>query len=563
MGLIECRFRILGIVMGRGEIDMQIGTTLSVRAGIVTLLAVALVLGASWSPVMPTPASAPQPTPGGTLRISFVPLATNIDVNAANLSTINELAHYVYETLYDRDGAGKVKGLLVKEDQQSPDGLTVTWKLQPNVRFHDGSPFNAAAVKWNFDRKFQKRQPLFDLLPFRSVDVVDDLTVRVSLTRPMPNMRAVLATKTYSMYSPAFQQRVGDDGLKTQASGTGAFTLAEFRPNDVIRFRKNPTYWQKGLPYLDEVVFRVAPDINARATMLEAGDAEMALQISIPDAERFKKMRGFRLLEGLGSQQYYITINNRKPPLNDVRVRQALNHAVDKEGIIKTVFLGNAKPADAIYINRAVDGYVSAGTYAYDPERAKRLLDEAGLTMGPGGVRQFQGRPWQVEIITRKGGMAGDFEIAELVQGMLKAVGVDARLAVLDSASFVPRVTLPPERATYDLVMLAVGTFTGDAEYTMLTFYHSSSAAPRYYNRAYYSNPVVDQLIEQSIKAVSNPGRNKIYYSQVVKQVFRDAPIVMLFDITQQVAVKDNVQGVYLEGAGNNWPAKYAWIQRR
>jgi glutathione transport system substrate-binding protein len=110
--------------------------------------------------------------------------------------------------------------------------------------------------------------------------------------------------------------------------------------------------------------------------------------------------------------------------------------------------------------------------------------------------------------------------------------------------------------------MLAVGTFTGDAEYTMLTFYHTNSAAPRYFNRAYYSNPVVDELIEQSIKATNSTGRNKIYYSQIVKQVFRDAPIVMLFDVTQQVAVKANVQGVYLEGAGNNWPAKYAWKAR-
>ncbi len=535
---------------------MKIRNASRARAGATVVLAVLLALGTFWTPAQPAPMT---PTPGGTLNVSFVPLATHIDVNAANLSTINEISHYVYETLYDRDGSGKVNRLLIKEEKSSPDGLTVTWTLQPNVRFHDGSAFNAEVVKWNFERKFAMRQPLWDLLPFKSVDVVDNLTVRVTLTRPMPNMRPVLATKTFSMYSKAFQERVGNDGLKTQASGTGPFTLQDFRPNEVIRLRKNPNYWQKGLPYLDEIVFKIAPDINTRSTMLEAGDVDMALQISIPDANRFKTKRGFKLIEGIGSQQYYITINNRKPPLTDVRVRQALNYAVDKEGIIRTVMLGNAKIADAIYINRAVDGYTPAGVYRYNPDQARRLLDEAGLTVGPGGVRQFQGRPWVLDIITRKGGMAGDFEIAELAQGMFKAVGIDARITVLESATFVPRVTLPWERATYDLVMLAVGTFTGDAEYTMLTFYHTNSAAPRYFNRAYYTNPTVDELIEQSIKAVSNPGRNKIYYTQIVKQVFRDAPIVMLFDVTQQVAVKDNVHGVYLEGAGNNWPAKYAW----
>ncbi len=524
-----------------------------------------LVLGVfGWQSAQPAPAAAPPvPTPGGTLTVAFVPLATHIDTNSVNISTVNELSHYFYETLYDRDGDGKVKGLLVKEDQVSADGLTWTWKLQPNVKFHDGSPFNAAAVKWNFERKIQKRQPLWDLLPLKVFDVVDDLTVKVTLSRPATNLRSVLVTKTFSMYSPTFAQRVGDDALKLQASGTGAFMLTEFRPNEIVRLKKNPNYWQKGLPYLDEIVFRVVPDINTRATMLEAGDADMALGLSIPDLDRLKKRQGMKVQAALGSQQYYITINNRKPPLNDVRVRWALNHAVDKEGIIKTAFLGTAKIATAVYINTTVDGYVPAGTYPYDPEKARKFLDEAGFTVGPGGVRQREGRPLTLELITRKGGTPGDFETAELVQAMLKAVGVDARLLVLESASFIPRVTLPPDRATYDLVNLAVGTFTGDAEYTMLTFYHTNSAAPRYFNRAYYSNPVVDELIEQSLKATTTPGRNKIYYAQIIKQVYRDAPIIMLFDVTQQIAMKDTVHGVYLESASNNWPAKYAWKEKR
>lgn len=533
------------------------------RATAVVLLTALVLTVAGAAPALPAPAASPAPMRGGTLTIAYVALATHIDVNSANLSTVNELAHQFYETLYDRDASGRVRGLLVREDSVSADGLTVTMRLQPNVRFHDGTPFNAAAVKWNLDRKIQKRQPLFDLLPFKSIDVVDDSTVRVTMTRPAPNFRSILSTKTFSMYSPSFAQRVGDDGLKQQASGTGPFTVAEFRPNEIVRLRRNPTYWQPGLPYLDEVVYRIVPNINTRATMLEAGDVDMALALSIPDLQRLKTRRGLKVLEALGSQQYYITINNRKAPLNDVRVRQALNYAVDKEGIIRTVMLGAAKPATAVYLNPTVDGYVPAGTYKYDPEMAKKLLDEAGLTVGAGGIRQHGGRPLSLELVTRKGGTPGDFEIAELVQSMIKAVGVDVRLTVLESATFVPRVTLPPDRATYDLVNLAVGTFTGDAEYIMLTFYHSSSAAPRYFNRAYYANPVVDALIEESIKATTSPGRNKIYYTQIVKQVFQDAPIIMLFDVIQQVAMKDTVHGVYLEGAGNNWPVKYAWKERR
>jgi ABC-type transport system substrate-binding protein len=244
-------------------------------------------------------------------------------------------------------------------------------------------------------------------------------------------------------------------------------------------------------------------------------------------------------------------------------VRQALNYAVDKDGIINTVFLGLAKPATAVYINATVDGYTQAGTYAYDLDRAGRLLEEAGWRAGPAGIRMKDGKPLALELLTRKGGTPGDFETAELVQGMLKAAGVDVRLTVLESAIFTRSVTKPVEEATYDLVNLAVGTFTGDAEYTMLTFYHTNSAAPKYFNRAYYSNPVVDELIEKSLAATTSSGRNRIYYAQIIKQVFGDAPIIMLFDVLQHVAMKDTVHGVYLEPAGNNWPAKYAWKERR
>src|SRR5688500_8417699 len=152
-----------------------------------------------------------EPTPGGTLTIAFVPLTTDIDVNARNVSTLNEQAQYFYETLFDRDASGQVVPLLVKEFSVSEDGLVHTWSLQPDVTFHDGSTFDAEAVKWNLDRKLQLEQPLWDLIPFASIEVVDPLTVRVTLTRPSPGVYGVLAAKTWSMYSPSFAQEVGDD----------------------------------------------------------------------------------------------------------------------------------------------------------------------------------------------------------------------------------------------------------------------------------------------------------------------------------------------------------------
>jgi ABC-type transport system substrate-binding protein len=418
-------------------------------------------------------------------------------------------------------------------------------------------------VKWNLERKVQKKQPLFDLLPpIKSIDTVDDLTVRVTFGRPSFNVKATLSAKTFSMLSPTLVQKVGDDGLKQQASGTGPFTVTEFRPLEVLRLRRNPNYWQKDLPYLNEVVFRVVPDVNTRATMLEAGDVDMAESLSAPDTVRFKGTSGIRILDALGSRQYYITINNLRPPLNDPRVRQALNYAVAVQGIINTVFLGAARPATAVYVNPILSGYTSGGGYGYDPERARRQLEDAGWRVGAGGIREKDGKPLRLEFYAAKGLNTGDFETAELVQAMLRVIGVDARLSILEPAAFRLRITKPPDQAEYDLVLLTVGTFTGDAEYIMLTFYHTKSFAPVYYNRAYYSNPQVDEMIDRSLGVTSRAERDKIY-AQVIKQVVKDAPIIMLFDTLERVAIKADVQGVYLEKAGNNWIGKYAWRGRR
>ncbi|MBI1296497.1 hypothetical protein GC175_16200 [bacterium] len=503
------------------------------------------------------------PKYGGTLRVAYVSTRTDIDVQSANQSALNEVAAYFYETLFDRMEDGSVVGLLVKEWDISDDGLVHTWTLQEGVTFHDGSEFNADVVKWNLERKIELKKPLWDLIPFESIEVVDPLTVQVTLTRPSLGVYGILATKTFSMYSPSFVESVGEEGILSQASGTGPFMVEEFIPNEVLRLVKNPNYWQEGLPYLDEVVFQVIPDINTRATMLEAGDVDIAMDISIQDKERLKGNSDLNIVDRLGSQQLYITMNNLKAPLDDVRVRQAINHAVDKEGIIRAVFLGAyAQVANAVYLMPSINGYSEAGNYAYDPEKANALLDEAGWTeRNADGIRVKDGEPMVLKIYTRRGSQAGDIEIVELTQGMLKEVGVALDVQVLDSAAFVSTVTKVPEEADYHMANLSVGVFTGDAEYIMLTFYACDSAAPRYYNRAYFCDPEVDTLIQESLTITDLDARNAIY-AEINKMVVDQAPILQLFDVILTISMSDDVKGVYFEPAGNNWPGKYSWLDR-
>jgi ABC-type transport system substrate-binding protein len=289
----------------------------------------------------------------------------------------------------------------------------------------------------------------------------------------------------------------------------------------------------------------------------------MAFDLSIQDIDRLKSNPDIEILEQFGSRQWYITLNNKKAPTDDILVRKAINLAVDKQGIIDSIYLGTyASIARAVYLMPTIDGYSDAGAYEYDPEQAVALLEEAGWVDADGdGVREKDGQPLALDLYTRQGGAAGDIETAELVQAMLAEVGIQTNIIVEDGASFVASVTKVPEEATYHMANLSVGVYTGDAEYIMLTFYACDSAAPRYYNRAYFCDPAVDALIEESEATTTMEARNEIY-AQINKMVFDQAPILQLFDVLQTVAIHSNVEGVYFEPAGNNWPGKYAWLEQ-
>lgn len=523
-----------------------------------------------------TPSQTPAPTPapkttatstdtggpvkGGTLTIAYTSTSPHIDIQGTNQGSLSESAHYIFETLFDRNKDGKIVPLLVKEASVSADGLTHTWKLQPNVKFHDGTDFNAEAVKFNIERKISKKLPTWNSVSWDKIEVVDPLTIKITTKAPAFHINSLLASKTWSMYSPTHVQKVGDQGIKSQGVGTGPFTVAEFKPNEVLRLKKNPNYWQKDLPHLDEVVFRVVNDANTRATMLESGDVDIAMGLSAPATERLKGMKDkFAVLEALGARQYYITLNNKKAPTDDKNVRLAINHAVDKQGIIKAVFLGSyARLAEAVYMNSTVDGYAKGGSFEYDPNKAKKILDDAGWKPGSDGVRVKGGTRLTLALHTRKGSVPGDYEIAELVQGMLKQVGIEVQLKVFESAAFVPSVTTTPDKAQYHMGNLTFGTVTGDAEYVMNTAYHTKAHAPVLYNRAYLSNAQIDKLIDESNVAKTKAERDKIY-AEVIKLVVAEAPILQLFDSVETVAMSNKVKGVYFEPAFSNWPAKYGW----
>jgi glutathione transport system substrate-binding protein len=509
-------------------------------------------------------AEAGMPKAGGSLIVA-VPNIVHLDPNSVNQYGLNEIVQNFYETLVDRNAEGEIEPLLIKDIEISDDGLVHTWTLQPNVKFHDGTDFNAEVVKWNLDRKINDTMPMWDLIPFESIEVIDDQTVQVTLSRPFTSMYNILHVKTFSMYSPTFVEEVGVDGLASAAVGTGPFMVDEYVPNEFLRLTKNPDYWQEGLPYLDEITFRVVPDNNTRATMLEAGDADVAGFLSIQDIDRFKLVDDVDIHAGVSSRHYYLALNNSNPPLDDVQVRKAINHAIDKVGMARTVFLGYAEPAKAVIVNPAVNGYTEAGFYEYDPEKAMQLLDDAGWTDTNGdGTRDKDGEELVFKLRTRKGTTPGDIETAELVQGLLADIGIKVDIDIVDTASFLAELNQPldnPGYPEYDILNLSWGTFTGDAEYVLKTYYSCDAWPPTYWDYSHYCNEDVDAMIAEADTVPTLEERNAIY-ADVIRTVFDEAPTIVLFDGLSTVASRSNVKGLYLDPAQTVWPVKYVWLEQ-
>lgn len=507
-------------------------------------------------------AKAGTPKAGGTLRVA-VPEILHLDPRGVNQIGINEIAQNFYETLFDRNADGEVVPLLVKEVQISPDGTVHTWTLHDGVKFHNGREFNAEVVKWNFDDKIENKGPLHDFIPFKSIEAVDRLTVKITLTKPYIPMYNLLAIKTWSMYDPDFVKKVGPDGLKNQANGTGPFVVSEYVPNEKLILTKNLDYWQEGLPYLDGIVYQVSKDISTRSAMLEAGDVDVAGFMSIQDIDRLKLSNEIEIIAGKGTRHYYMALNNSNPPLNEKSVRQALNYAIDKEGISRTVFLGYAKPAEAVIVNDQVDGFTSYGPWPYDPDKAKAMLDEAGWKDTNGnGIRDKGGKEFNILVRTRKGAVAGDIATVELVQGMLKEVGVQVEVEIVDTAVFLAQLNVPIDQTPpYDIVNLTWGTFTGDAEYVLKTYYRCDAWPPKYYDYSHYCNEEVDKLIEAGSNAPNREARDKLY-AEVIKMARDDAPTIMLVDGLTTIAIRNAVKGIYLDPAQTIFPVKFVWLDQ-
>ncbi|HKX02666.1 MAG TPA: glutathione ABC transporter substrate-binding protein [Methylomirabilota bacterium] len=474
---------------------------------------------------------AQAPVAGGALTFAAGADPDSLDPQNTQSNPGEQVNRMMYENLVRFNTKMQIEPALAESWTQSADGLIWTFKLRKGVSFHDGTPFDAKAVKYFVDRVLGDEKPFKASLytPFvQGAQVVDDHTVRVTLKQPFAAFLFRLAHSAGGIVSPAAHQKWGKD-LTLHPVGTGPFKFVEWVKSDRVVLERNDAYWG-GRPLLDRVVVKTVREDSARVLMLEAGDADLILNIPPEDIPRLRKDPRFVIDSIATARALYVVINVKKKPFDDVRVRQALNLAVNRDAIVKSLFQGNAEAISGI-VAPLQNGFAKLPGYAFDPKKAKELLAQAGVPA------------LKVKLWSPKGRYVKDFELAQAVQQDLAAVGVDAALTTMEWGAYLSATKTGPEQTDRELFLLGWSPSTGEAQWGMYPLLHSSQLAPKGDNRGFFASKALDDAIDKATTATSEQTRlGALREAQQI--VIKDAPAIFLISPNMIVGAAKKVHGV-------------------
>nr|MBO2508625.1 hypothetical protein [Bacillota bacterium] len=502
----------------------------------------------------PAPAPGSGEEKGGTLVIGRTGGVDSLDPARTIAGPAHEVFRLIFDTLVRRSPGGGFEGDLAERWEVSDDGLAWTFYLRQDRVFSSGNPVNADAVVFSFQRMMSPEVPAAAFLgPVQAVEKVDDHTVRFILAEPFALLLDILSTEYFGIVDPAAVEEYGDD-FGRKPVGSGPFVLKEWVTGERIVLEPNPLYRtsrsdveNQGPPHLDQLIFREIPQVETQLAGLRSGEINMITGLPAEQAVLFENDPNFRVLRGLGGISIaYLSfgmvpaedggVNTFKPPFDDIRVRQAVAHAVDMDTIVDTVLYGYAT-RNKTPLPTGVFGYdPSLGSLVpdYDPEAAARLLDEAGWTMGPGGVRQKDGRPLAINFWSLNMGSAP--QMAQIIQNQLEQVGFDVEITLLDVATYVSQAP------------------TGDLDLEMLD---QGWPAPNILNSivglgwgvGLYNNPDLLDLLARA-QSEADDARRAALYRQAQEVLLKDLALVPMYTATVPLVTRAEVQGIKFDALG-------------
>jgi peptide/nickel transport system substrate-binding protein len=488
-------------------------------------------------------APAAAQTPPEALVVGQIAEPQSLDPHAVTATNDFRILVNMYDGLVRfADGTLQVEPALAESWEISEDGLTYTFSLRSGVTFHDGAPFDAEAVKFNFERMLDEEHPFHNTGPFplafffsaiETVEAVDETTVRITLNEPFAPFLSNLAYPTGLMVSPAAVEQHGAD-FGRNPSGTGAYRFAEWQSNQRVVITRNEDYWD-GAPAPEAVVFRPIVDANTRVAEMLSGGLDIMVEVP-PDAiAQFRDAPDFEVYEQAGPHVWFLILNMREGPFADQRIRQAANYAVNKESLVTDVLQGTAEvsagpipPAFGWAYNEEVE------PYPYDPDRARELLEEAG----------YDGEEITFYVTEGGSGMLDPVAMGTAIQADLAAVGMNVSIETYEWNTFLNEVN-PGLEGKADMAQMAWMTNDPDT-LPFLTLRTEAFPENGGFNSGYYSNEEVDAILSQARVSVETEERAALY-QQVQEMVHEDAPWLFVANWVQGAVTTANVEGFDLQ----------------
>jgi len=453
--------------------------------------------------------------------------ASTLDPQRTTDSATESINKNLYNNLVRFDANMEIVPDLATHWTVSEDGRTWTFYLREGVRFHDGTPLDAQAVKQSFDRlldpanAFPRASLHSDIV---AVEVVGPYAVSFTTAQPAGAMLARMAHPSAAIVSIPAVERWGS-AFGQHPVGTGPFKFESWTPGQEIVLVRNGDYF-KGAPAIERVTYRVVPEESVRTLMLQAGEVHVAVGIPPDQIPLLERMRGVEVKQTPSTMMMYLAMNGQKSPFNDVRVRQAMNYAINKEEIVEYLLSGLADVADSP-LSPVIWGYARTGVYEYNPQKARQLLAEAGYPNG-----------FSMSLWTPVGRYLQDLPTAEIVQAQLAEVGINVRVETWEFGAYIEEI----KKAQYDMVLLGWSPSTGDADWGLFPVFHSTQWPPQS-NRALYGNPVADALMEAGQREPDQEKRREIY-RELQQIIFNDAPWIFLWSTQQIVAHRSELTGI-------------------
>lgn len=494
-------------------------------------------------------AKAPAPTKGGTLTVGLDSEPPTMDPHASPSAITYYMLSSTCETLLYLTDDRQLKPWLAESWEVTDAGKTFTFKLRKDVKFQDGTAFNAESVKWNFDRivdpNYKAGGALASLNGYDKTEVVDEFTARVKFKAANAPFLTYAAGGTLAMVSPTGTPKQGDAVNKTPIC-SGPYKLDEWIPKDRITIsrwddynRQAPWSDQKGPGYLDKVIWKFVPESATRMATLESGETQMAAAVPSQDLPRIEGSKDLKVVKRpwVGVPRFW-ALNVTKPPTDDLKVRQAINYAIDKDAIINTIYKGIGTKGYAPMTMAMLDDPALRAYYPFDLNKAKQLLDEAGWKAGSDGIRAKDGKRLEILLNDIDQG-SGPQQVDVLIQGQLRNVGMDVKLKTQARA--------PWYEDNYRCTTNGPVLFLRSGDLDGLSALFASANVGTNFNFTCIKDAEIDKALEAG-RAESDPAKRRAIYLDLMKKIMDQALMVPIADELSVWAHRATVDGLKFTG---------------